>query len=90
MMPRHLLAEYGAAVDLAQDVYAGTASLADELVVADVCVQRLTAQIGRIARRVGLGVGGASSEGRRRTELGWKVCVRAKHAHDDKACRIRV
>ncbi len=37
MMPRHLLAEDGAALDLAQDVYAGTASLADELVVADVC-----------------------------------------------------
>ena len=37
MMPRHLLAEDGAALDLAQDVRAGTASLADELVVADVC-----------------------------------------------------
>jgi hypothetical protein len=33
----HLLAKYGAALDLAQDVYAGTNSRADELVVADIC-----------------------------------------------------
>ena len=35
-----LLAKYGVALDLAQDVYAGTDSLADELVVADICSAR--------------------------------------------------